>query len=131
MNGTIQITVRNKNLLPDDKRQTNQTNTNEPKVTDGKLRSYLYRFTIRDHQTCRCQTGSQNSEHLIRECPIPNKVRDTLINRIINKGGRWPLTNSELVNKHMYLFQKFVNSINFEDLQRHKGNKSKKRTQKN
>jgi hypothetical protein len=82
--------------------------------------SYLYRFTVRDHQTCPSQTGSQNSQHIVRECPILNKQGDTLKNGIINKGWRWPLTNSELVNKHMYLFQKFVNSINFEDLYRYK-----------
>ena len=44
------------------------------------------------------------------------RLRDTLKNGIINEGGRWPLTNSELVNKHVCLFQKFVNSINFEEL---------------
>jgi hypothetical protein len=44
----------------------------------GKLRSYLYRFKIIDDQTCPCQTGPQNSEHLIRECPILNKQRDAL-----------------------------------------------------
>jgi len=82
----------------------------------GKLRSCLYRFKITHEQTCPCQTGPQNSEHLIRECPILNKQRDTLKNGIIIEGGRWPLTNSELVNKHMYLFQKSVNSINLEDL---------------
>jgi len=62
------------------------------------------------------QTGSQNSEHLIRKCPILNNQRDTIKNGTINEGGRRPLTISELVNKHIYLFQQFVNSVNFEDL---------------
>jgi hypothetical protein len=35
---------------------------------------------------------------------------------ITKVGGRWPLPNSELANKYTKLFQKFVNSINFEDL---------------
>ena len=47
-----------KTFLADDRRQTNQTNTNELKIFDGKLRSYLYRFTIIDDQTCPCHTGS-------------------------------------------------------------------------
>ena len=47
-----------KTFLADDRRQTNQTNTNELKIFDGKLRSYLYRFTIIDDQKCPCQTGS-------------------------------------------------------------------------
>ena len=40
----------------------------------------------------------------LRECPILNKQRGTLKNVIIIEGGRWPLTNSELVNKHMYIY---------------------------
>jgi hypothetical protein len=57
-----------------------------------------------------------STEHLIRECTILNKQRDTIKNRIINAGGRWPLSNSELAMKCINLFQKFVNSVNFEDL---------------
>jgi len=33
----------------------------------------------------------------------------------MNAGERWPLTNSELENKHMYLFEQFVKSVNFEE----------------
>ena len=80
----------------------------------GKLRSYPYRFKTIDDPTCPCQMGSQSTEHLIRECTILNKQRDTLKNGITDEGGRWPLSNSELANK--YTNQKFVNSINFEGL---------------
>jgi hypothetical protein len=53
----------------------------------GKLRFYLYRFKIIDNPTCPCQMGSQSNEHLIRECTILNKKRDTLKNEITNAGG--------------------------------------------
>ena len=33
------------------------------------------------------KTGSKNTEHLIRECPILNKQRNNLKNGIINEGG--------------------------------------------
>ena len=82
----------------------------------GKLRSYLHRFKIIDDPTCPCQMGSQSTEHLIRECTILNKQRETLKNGITKAGGRWPPPNSELVNKYTKLFQKFVDSINFEGL---------------
>jgi ribonuclease HI len=82
----------------------------------GKLRSYLYRFKIIDDPTCPCQMGSQSIEHLIRECTILNKQRDSLKKGITNAGGRWSLSNSELANKYTNLFLKFVNSINFEGL---------------
>jgi hypothetical protein len=82
----------------------------------GTLRSYLHRFKIIDDPTCPCQTGSQTTEHPIRECTILNKQRDTIKNGITNARGRWPLSNTELANRHTDLFQKFVNSINFEEL---------------
>jgi hypothetical protein len=95
-----------------------QLNLNLSTLVTGhrKLRSYLYRFKIIDDLTCPCQMGPQSAEHLIRECAILNKQRDTLKNRIINAGGRWPLSNSELAIKHTNFFQKFVNSVNFEGL---------------
>jgi hypothetical protein len=34
------------------------------------------RFKIIDDPTCPCQTGSQRTQHLIRECTILNKQRD-------------------------------------------------------
>jgi hypothetical protein len=81
-----------------------------------KLKSYLYRFKIIGDPTCPCQMGSLSTKHLIRECTILNKQRDTLKNGITNAGGSWPLSNSELANRYTELFQKFVNSINVEDL---------------
>ena len=82
----------------------------------GKLRSYLHRFKVIDDPTCPCQMGSQSTEHLIRESTILNKQWETLKSGITKAGGRWPPSNSELVNKYTKLFQKFVNSINFEGL---------------
>jgi len=41
------------------------------------------------------KTGSKNTEHLIRECPILNKQRNTLKNGIINEGGRWQRQKKE------------------------------------
>jgi hypothetical protein len=82
----------------------------------GKLRSYLYRFKTIDDPTCPCQMGSQSTEHLVRECTTLKKQRGTLKNGIRNVGGSWPLSNSELANGYTDIFQKFVNSINFEGL---------------
>ena len=82
----------------------------------GKLRSYLYRFHIIDDPTCPCQMGTQSTEHLIRECTVLNKQRDNLKNGITKAGGRWPLSDSEIANKYTNMFQKFVNSVNFESL---------------
>lgn len=82
----------------------------------GKLESYLHRFKITDDLTCPFQKGPQNTDHLIRECTILNKHRETLKIGITKAGGRWPIPNSEIADKYTNLFQKFVNSLNFEAL---------------
>ena len=82
----------------------------------GTLRSYYYRFKIKDDPTCVCRMGPQNSDHIIWECALLQKQRDTLKNRIRKTGGNWPLTNSDLVNNYTKWFQMFVNSINFDTL---------------
>jgi len=41
---------------------------------------------------------------------------DNLKNEITNAGGRWPLSKSEIANNYTNVFQKFVNSNNFEGL---------------
>jgi len=64
----------------------------------------------------RVQDGT--TDHLIRECVQLRKQREreTLKNRIRKAGGDWPLSNSDLANKHTKWFQMFVNSINFDTL---------------
>jgi hypothetical protein len=43
--------------------------------------------------------------------------RERLKKKGIRKaGGDWPLSNSDLANKHTKWFQMFVNSINFDTL---------------
>ena len=58
----------------------------------------------------------QTSDHLLWECELWRKQREFLKNRIKNAGGNWPITKSDLANKHTKLFQMFVNSMNFEIL---------------
>jgi hypothetical protein len=56
------------------------------------------------------------TDHLLWECELLRKQREVLKNSITKVGGNWPLTTSDLANKHTKLFQMFVNSINFETL---------------
>jgi hypothetical protein len=82
----------------------------------GTLRSYYHRFKIIDDLKCVCKRGPQTSDHLLWECELLREQRETLKTRIKKTGGNWPITNSDLANKHTKLFQMFVNSINFENL---------------
>jgi len=60
--------------------------------------------------------GPQTSDHLLWECELLRKQREVLKNIIKKAGSNWPITNSDLTNKHTKLFQTFVDSINFETL---------------
>ena len=82
----------------------------------GTLRAYYYRFKIKDNPECVCRTGPQTSNHLIWECPLLQKQREILKNKIRKAGGKWPLSNSDLANNYTNWFQKFVNAIDFDTL---------------
>jgi hypothetical protein len=77
------------------------------------LRSSYHRFKITDDPKCVCKKGPQTSDHLLWECKLLTEHTEVLKNRIKKVGGNWPITNSDLANKHTKLFQIFVNSINF------------------
>jgi len=82
----------------------------------GTLRSYYYRFKIKEDPTWVCGMGPQTSDHIIWECALLQKQRETLKNRIRKTGGNWPLTNSDLANNYTKWFRMFVNSINFDTM---------------
>jgi hypothetical protein len=66
----------------------------------GKLRSYFHRFKVLGKPTCPCGAGQQNVDHIIFECLKFATERTLLVNRILNKGGKWPTTKSDLIQKY-------------------------------
>jgi hypothetical protein len=82
----------------------------------GKVRAYLHRFKINEDPMCPCKMNPQTTDHLIRECALLSKQRQSLKNNITKAGGRWPISSYELANKYTHLFLKFVNTINSETL---------------
>jgi len=81
-----------------------------------KLRAYLHRFKIIVDAMCPCETNPQSTDHVIWEWTLLNKLRQSLRNSIMKAGGSWPMSNTELANMYMNIFQKFVNAINLETL---------------
>jgi hypothetical protein len=80
----------------------------------GKLRSYFHRLKIIEDPTCLCKMSPQTTDHLLWECELLRKKRQILRNSIMQAGGNCPITNSDLTNKYTKLFQKFLNTINFD-----------------
>jgi hypothetical protein len=81
----------------------------------GKTKAYLQRFKIIDSSECPCAIGTQTVEHLIYECPKLQREREVLI-RSIAKQDTGPREKSELMNKYLKHFTRFINSIDFDEL---------------
>jgi len=48
---------------------------------------------------CQFNEGEQSVEHLIYVCSILEPNRSDMIKHITGKGGIWPLTSKERINK--------------------------------
>jgi len=87
----------------------------------GKLRSYLHRFRLTDNPICPCKEEEdgeeQTTDHLIFQCEKLRNQRNEMIKQIKNTGGNWPMTNETFVNNYLPIFVKFVQTIDFTELQ--------------
>jgi hypothetical protein len=81
----------------------------------GNIRSYLHRFKILDTPTCSCGTNDQTIDHLLHECELLNKERDSLISTVLQTDV-WPIGKETLIRKHFKIFVKFTNEISFDKL---------------
>jgi hypothetical protein len=81
----------------------------------GNIRSYLHRFKILDTPTCPCGTKDQTVGHLLYECELLNKARDSLISTVLQTDV-WPISIETLIRKHFKIFVKFTNGISFDKL---------------
>jgi hypothetical protein len=77
-------------------------------------KAYLHRFHLRKEATCSCGEENQSMNHILFHCANTSDQRDTLKKRI----GTWPASKHDLVNTYQKAFSVFVESIDFETLQR-------------
>ena len=59
----------------------------------------------------------QTTDHLIFQCEKLRNQRKEMIKQIKNTGGNWPTTNETFVNNYLPIFVKFVQTIDFTELQ--------------
>jgi len=76
----------------------------------GKTKSYLYRFKITDNTTCPCNMEDQTLDHILNNCTRHKKQRDILKQEFL-KTGSWPVSNKELISKHLKPFLIFTKQI--------------------
>jgi hypothetical protein len=81
----------------------------------GNIKSYLHRFKIIESPTCPCGTTGQTIDHLIFQCELLGKERDTLIAGA-SKTDNWPLSKNRLIREHFKSFSKFIHEVSLEKL---------------
>jgi len=83
----------------------------------SKTRAYLYRFNLREDAKCICYKDDQTMDNLLFHCTNTSTQRD-LIKLQLSKQKNWPTNKVELITKHRKVFSEFIESIDFDLLQR-------------
>jgi hypothetical protein len=83
----------------------------------GKTRAYLYRFNIREYAKCICDKDEQTMDHLLFHCTKTSTQRD-LMKLQLSKQKNCPANKVELITKHRKVFSEFIESIDFDHLQK-------------
>ena len=81
----------------------------------GNIKSYLRRFQMIETPTCPFRTTDQTIDHLLFECELLNKERDSLISTVL-KTDIWPISKDKLIRNHFKTFAKFTNKMSFDNL---------------
>jgi len=79
------------------------------------IKTYLYQFKIIETPTCPCGNKDQTIDHLLFECELLKKERDSLISAASKSDG-WPISKYTLISKHYKSFVRFTNQISFDKL---------------
>jgi hypothetical protein len=81
----------------------------------GNTREYIHQFKKLEHATCPCNKGDQTVDHLLNQCTLLHSQRDFVRNNV-SKSGNWPVSEHELITKHLKTFFNITNSIEFDQL---------------
>jgi len=64
---------------------------------------------------CPCKIGEQTTDHILYDCDLVKQERDKVKAEIL-RTKNWPVRKDTLINKYTKMFNKFVDSIHFENL---------------
>jgi hypothetical protein len=81
----------------------------------GNIQSYLHRIKIIDSPEGPCKRNIQTVGHFILQCERLKNERGMLKNSVL-KAGNWPISKSELINKNLKQFIRYINSMDLEML---------------
>ena len=84
----------------------------------GNTKTYLHRFKIIYSPECPCGHNDQTTDHILLECTLLNKERDSLISAV-SRTDDWPTDKHKLITKHYKAFTRFTNQISSDKLNTH------------
>jgi uncharacterized protein YlxP (DUF503 family) len=84
-------------------------------TSHGNVRSYLHRLKIIGSPECPCRHGIQTVDHLIFQCKRLKNEREILKNSVL-KVGKLPVSKSELTNRNLKQFIRYINSMDLEQI---------------
>jgi len=64
---------------------------------------------------CPCKIGEQTTDHILHDCGLVKQERDKLNTEIL-RTENWPVSKDTLINKYTKIINKFVDSIQLENL---------------
>jgi hypothetical protein len=81
----------------------------------GNIGAYLHQLKIIGSPECPCKHGIQTVDHLIFQCNRLQNERETLKTSVL-KVGNWPVSKSELTNRYLKQFIRYINSMDLEKI---------------
>jgi hypothetical protein len=81
----------------------------------GNIKSYLFKYKIKDSPTCSCKSGEQTIDHTIFDCELVEKERDRLKAAVL-RSENWPVSKHTLIDRYSKEFKKFTDSLSFDKL---------------
>jgi hypothetical protein len=81
----------------------------------GNIKSYLHKHKILDSPMCFCKNGEQTVGHILMNCKLLERERDSLKAAVL-RSENWPVSKNKLITKFNITFKKFTNNISFDKL---------------
>ena len=79
------------------------------------IKTYLYRFKIKDSPMCSCKRGEQTIDHILFNSELVEQERDILKAAVL-RSENWPVSKDILMNKYCKNLKKFTDSISLDKL---------------
>jgi len=81
----------------------------------GNIKTYLYRFKIKDSPMCSCKRGEQTIHLILFNCELVQQERDILKAAVL-RSENWPVNKDILIHIYCKNFKIFTDSLSLDKL---------------